>query len=282
MRKVLLIGMAACMVCAGCKDKKMVNAYDMDTEEDTEDSMTTVLVDDTLHLFEEEEVPETVDEFFDDFFYNFKDDAKFQRQRIIFPLSLTEKGETEEINKNDWTQIDRFKDRDILSVIYEREQDYILSKDTSIYNVDVEWIGLKDNRVEKYHFNKVNGHWMLTGIDKKNRQEIPIGGFVDFYARFMADSVFQHESLATPIKVVLTSEDGEEEPQEEFVDAEEWAAIRESIPMPKDDIVNVNYGQASISQNRKVLLMQGISNGLQIRFTFNRNNDKWKLMEIEY
>jgi hypothetical protein len=58
--------------------------------------------------------------------------------------------------------------------------------------------------------------------------------------------------------------------------------MRQSLPLPTDAIVNVNYGQASISQNRKILMLQGLGNGMQMKFKFNKQDDGWKLMEIEY
>jgi hypothetical protein len=66
------------------------------------------------------------------------------------------------------------------------------------------------------------------------------------------------------------------------VSADEWFEMRESLPLPKDALVNVDYGQASISQNMKILLLQGLSNGMQMKFKFNKVGDDWKLMEIEY
>ena len=167
-------------------------------------------------------------------------------------------------------------------MIYEREHDLVLSKDTSMQSVAVEWIDLSHSIVEKFHFNRVNDKWMLTNIDKKRKEDMPNGDFLNFYARFITDSVYQREALADPVKVILTSEDGEEEPQEEQVNADEWFEMRESIPLPEDALVNVDYGQASISQNRKILLLQGLSNGMQMKFTFTKNGDDWKLMEIEY
>ncbi|MDE6000475.1 MAG: DUF4348 domain-containing protein [Bacteroidaceae bacterium] len=38
----------------------------------------------------------------------------------------------------------------------------------------------------------------------------------------------------------------------------------------------------SIGQNRKTLLLQGMSNGMQIQFKFNKDRGGWKLKGIEY
>lgn len=279
MRKGLVIAVAlGCLL--SCKDSKMTNAFD--NEDEMEEDSIEAFVGDTLHLFEEEEPPAAVDELFDDFFYNFIDDARFQGQRIAYPLPCTEGDESEKLTKQDWAQYDHFKNQEVLSVLYEREQDYALSKDTSMQHVGVEWIQLKDDDVERFQFNRVGGKWMLTEIDKKKRGNMPNGDFLNFYAKFMADTVFQGKSLAEPLKVILTSDDGEEEPQEEFLTVEEWFEMRHSLPLPTEEIVNVDYGQACISQNKKTLLLQGISNGMQMKFKFNKDGDDWKLMEIEY
>jgi hypothetical protein len=280
MRKGLVIAVAAGFLLGSCKDKKMENVFAPD--DDVEEDSVEAFVGDTLHLFEETEPPAAVDELFDDFLFNFIDDARFQGQRIVYPLPCTDGEEETSLTRQDWPDFDHFKNQELLTVIYEREHDLVLSKDTSMQSVAVEWIDLSHSMVEKFHFNRVNDKWMLTNIDKKRREDMPNGDFLNFYARFITDSVYQREALADPVKVILTSEDGEEEPQEEQVNADEWFEMRESIPLPEDALVNVDYGQASISQNRKILLLQGLSNGMQMKFTFTKNGDDWKLMEIEY
>ncbi|MBO7582147.1 MAG: DUF4348 domain-containing protein [Bacteroidaceae bacterium] len=280
MRKGLVIAAAIVGLLVSCKDKKMSNAFDV--EDDLEEDSIEAFVGDTLHLFQEEEPPAAVDELFDDFFYNFIDDSHFQGQRIAYPLPYKEGEDNERLTKEEWTRFDHFKNQEVLAVLYEREQDYALSKDTSMQHVGVEWIGLRNNEVEKFHFNRVNGKWMLTEIDKKKREDIPNGHFLDFYAHFISDSIYQRESLADPIKVILTSDDGEEEPQEEHLTADEWFEMKNSLPLPTHELVNVDYGQACISQNKKTLLLQGISNGMQMKFKFNKEDGGWKLKEIEY
>ena len=149
-------------------------------------------------------------------------------------------------------------------------------------HVGVEWIQLKEDEVEKFQFNRVDGKWMLTEINKKKLDDMPNGEFLTFYAKFMADTVFQRKSLTEPVKLILTSDDGEEEPQEEHLNADEWFEMRNSLPLPTDELINVDYGQACISQNKKTLLLQGISNGMQMKFKFTKDGDDWKLKEIEY
>lgn len=279
MRKGLVIAVAlGCLL--SCKDSKMTNAFD--NEDEMEEDSIEAFAGDTLHLFEVEEPPAAVDELFDDFFYNFMDDARFQGQRIAYPLPCKEGDDHEKLTKQDWSQYDHFKNQEVLTVLYEREQDYALSKDTSMQHVGVEWIQLKEDEVERFQFNRVDSKWMLTEINKKKLDDMPNGEFLTFYAKFMADTVFQRKSLTEPVKLILTSDDGEEEPQEEYLNADEWFEMRNSLPLPTDELINVDYGQACISQNKKTLLLQGISNGMQMKFKFTKDDDDWKLKEIEY
>ena len=161
----------------------------------------------------------------------------------------------------------------------DREKGLVVIKPSG---VDYDGMTADDMVVVDLDGNRVEGKWMLTEIDRQQRDDTPNGDFLNFYARFIADSTFQREALATPVKVILTSEDGEEDAEEEHLDADEWFEMRETIPLPTEALVNVNYGQACISQNRKILMLEGISNGMQMKFKFNKQGDNWKLMEIEY
>lgn len=276
---VLAAMAAGCLV--SCKDSKLTNVFD--TDEETEEDSVEAFVGDTLHLFEEtEEPPVAVDELFNDFLYEFLGDARFQRQRVVFPLPCYQGEEEDMLTKQEWESFNHLGGQDAYAVIYEHAQDLELQKDTTIQSVTVERFVLTGNEVEKYNFNRLNGKWMLTDVKKKRLDEVPNGDFLHFYAHFMADSVFQREALALPIKVVLTSEDGEEEPQVDEIDADEWFEMAHDLPLPKDALVNINYGQMSIGQNRKTLLLQGMSNGMQIQFKFNKDRGGWKLKGIEY
>ena len=281
MKKSLLVGVAAVGIFVSCKEEKAVSISRADdgVQEDTVEAY----VGDTLHLFDEPSAPPvTVDMLFDDFLFGFVDDPKFQRQRIQFPLLCRDGEEEEHLSYDDWTQFNHFGTQDFYSVIYEREQDMELQKDTTLQSVDVEWISLQKDYVERFDFNRVNGKWLLTEIQKERRESTPNSDFLDFYIQFVSDSTFQRSALAEPLKLLLTPEDDGEDMDEENLSADEWFSMKSDLPLPTDELVNINYGQASISQNRKTLMMCGLSNGLQMKFRFNKDSDGWKLIEIEY
>lgn len=281
MKRGLLVGVAALGMLAACKDGKVASVASSEGNV-WEDTLETY-VGDTLHLFDEpSEPPVTVDVLFDDFLFGFIDDPKFQHQRIQFPLLCRDGEEEERIGVNEWGQFDHFAALDFYSVIYEREQDIELQKDTTLLRVYLEWISLRNDYVERFDFNRIGGKWLLTEIQKEGRKSMPNGEFVDFYTQFVSDSIFQRNSLAEPLKLVLTSEYDGEDVSEENLSADEWFSMKSELPLPTDELVNIDYGQASVSQNRKTLMMCGLSNGLQMKFRFNKDNDGWKLFEIEY
>jgi hypothetical protein len=98
----------------------------------------------------------------------------------------------------------------------------------------------------------------------------------------VSDSIFQREALSESIKVILTPGDGNDEAQEEFITKDEWFEIQEGSPVFDEVLINIDYGQTSISQNRKILMLAGLSNGLQMKFKFYKQDEKWMLMEVEY
>ena len=281
MKKSLLVGIAVLGIFLSCKDGKVasVSGRDENMQEDTVEAY----VGDTLHLFDEpSEPPVTVDALFDDFLFGFVDDPKFQRQRIQFPLLCRDGDEELRLSVDEWKQFNRFGLQDYFSVIYEREQDIELQKDTTLQNVEIEWIYLQKDCVERFDFSRINGKWQLTEIIKERREDTPNSDFLDFYIQFVADSTFQRHALSEPLKLLLTSEEDENDVHEESVSADEWFSMKSDLPLPTDELVNIDYGQASVSLNRKTLMMCGLSNGLQMKFRFNKDSEGWKLIEIEY
>lgn len=280
MKKILGTSAACACMLLSCTDPKMTNAFA--TEEEAEEDSAEVFVGDTLHLFEEEEPPEAADMLFSDFFFKFIDDARFQMERVAFPLPYKKGDEVEHLTRDEWKASNHFLDNDYYYVVYEREADLELQKDTTVHNVGVEWYHLADGYVEKCYFNRVKGKWMLTDIINKSISDTPNAGFMEFYTHFVTDTVFQRESVADPLRLVIRSNDVEDETEEKLVSPDEWMSMRTDFPLEDKLFVNMNYGQTCISQNSKKLMLEGISNGEQTKFHFTKNGDEWKLVDVEY
>lgn len=241
---------------------------------------------DTLHLIPEEpEPPKAVDELFDDFFYTFVNKPSFQVRRINFPLKCHEGEDVKDVNRSEWEQFDRFSSQELFSVIYEHDDDMQVQKDTAINRVSVEWIYLQDDYVETFTFRRFKSKWILMTIRISDIEDLPNGDFLKFYAQFVADSAFHSQSIHEPLKLTITDDayDGEgvSDEQDTLLSVEDWMAMKEEYPIPQDVLVNIDYGQPNQSHSRKTLLMEGMSNGLFIKFKFHREDGGWKLTEIE-
>jgi len=233
-----------------------------------------------LELIEDTPLPESVDELFDDFFYTFVSNVKFQESRIKFPIEFKEEEASISLTRSDWERYNRFTTQEYYTTIYERGDIMELKKDTSVNSVSVEWIYLDDKFVEKYEFNRLEGKWMLTNIEKSSTDNTPNGSFLDFYAKFVSDSVYQRENLNIPLEYRLSSEGEDYEGEIDELTADEWFELSKEIPLPDKTLVNIEYGQSYISDNIKHLLVQGVSNSLFIIYTF-RKHGEWKLVTID-
>lgn len=240
---------------------------------------------DTLHLMPEEpEPPKAVDELFDDFFFTFAINPTFQLRRINFPLPCEDGDEKKEITRDDWQQFNRFNSQEFFSVIFDRDADMALQKDTAINRVNVEWIYLQDDYVETYTFRRFKSKWILMAVRMSEICDLPNGNFLKFYARFVNDSAFQSESIHEPLKFTTTDAIDEDEADAEtdtLLNISDWFAMKEELPIPQDALVSIDYGQPSQNHSHKILLMEGMGNGLYVTFKFRKEEGNWRLSAIE-
>ena len=202
-----------------------------------------------LDLFEEVVIPKAADEVFDDFLFTYVSNASFRQQRT--------KG-TESLDMND---------DDAAVMIYERDNDLALQKDTTLQQVILEKIDWDENTIHHFHFNKNQGQWFLSAEEDVDISDVPNASFLVFLKDFLTDSLYRHESIDLPLLMKYYSEedDGIVEAELSF---EEWDEIYRDLPRLDDYMYNVDYGQSLISSNRKSLLLKGLSNGLSMKFHF--------------
>ena len=272
---LLAILLSSCM--GGKKQERLAEEAELDSIEQTVD---------TIQLFDETlEPPVAVDELFDDFFFNFASNARFQNQRIRFPLRMRDDTEELKLSKEEWHRFNRFGSQEFYSVIYDNPADLELQKDTAITNVRVDWVYLQDGYVEQYNFRRLDGKWILYDMEKEDVANTPNGDFVEFYSKFISDSTYQCSSIRTPLRLVTSPGEMEAEEEEtsgvQELTMDDWLQMKSEMPLPTDVIVNINYGQVSESQTHKNLLMEGVSNGLFVTFKFDKSSGSWHLLEIE-
>ena len=215
-----------------------------------------------LDLFEEEVVPKAADEVFDDFLFTYVSNASFRKQRTKGSESLD------------------MDDDDAVVMIYERENDLELQKDTTLQQVILEKINWDINTLRHYQFSKNQGQWFLSSEQDADISDVPNASFLVFLKDFLTDSLYRHESIDLPLLMKYYSEedDGMVEAELSF---EEWNEIFNDLPRLDDYMYNVDYGQSLISSNRKSLLLKGMSNGLFMKFHFGFSEGRWRLIEVE-
>lgn len=240
-------------------------SFDSDNSIDGDDSLSVdTLTHEHLDLYSPMVIPESADELFNDFFYSFLEDEDFRNERI----------------KTDFTNQSLLV-KEAYMVIYERESDLSLLKDTTINSVSLEWISWEQKNIEHYRFEREkDGKWYMTSIDEEVMDESPNGTFLSFLRNFMTDEDFQLKSIAQPITFILTPQE-EDDALETTLNEEEWLEFRKELPDFSSSVVCINYGQSAISHNRKSIFLEGLSSGFQMKFEFDNIGGEWKLIKIE-
>lgn len=274
MNKLVYSFLLALSLCA-CNTKK---GETISNFEDSDSDSVVNFKDSIAGIIEEQTVPKSADELFDDFIYGFMSSKKMQRQRIAFPLEVDEYGKTKTIEESEW-KIDRlYKNQEFYTVLYDKVNDCSVEKDTSIYHAVVEWIYLNENRVKKYDFNRgKNGEWKLTKIIYERMSKNVNTDFLSFYQKFATDSAFMRAHLETPLEFISVDEETGEDIKGTLT-ADQWFDLQPE--MPNGRISNVIYGQQYKNPNQKILFMRGLANGMMLSFKFKKIGGDWKLVSF--
>ncbi len=229
---------------------------------------------------ESQPMPLEADELFDDFIFNYAQDEALQRQRTVFPLPYNRDGHMTEIERKAWTHDPLFTESNIYTLLFDREQDMDIVGDTSLNAVQVEWLFLKKREMKKYFFQRTRGMWMLDSIALHPIKQGEGGEFVDFYTRFVSDSLYQRSHIHTPLRFITLDPDDEFSILETTLDLEQWYAFRPQ--MPAEWLSNICYGQRNETRSRtKILKVNGIGNGYSNVFYFRKRLGEWELYKYE-
>ncbi|MBR1469952.1 MAG: DUF4348 domain-containing protein [Prevotella sp.] len=275
----LLVGLLvlSCLVGTGCTDRKTPPS---ETVEETDslpaDSLPTDTVEDIL---EDTPLPKAVDEFFDDFFFNFAGNRNMQFSRIQFPLPVRDGDQTTMLERRQWQYSHFFMSDGYYTLLLDDEQQDSLSKVSSLTHAVVEKLYMHENLVKQYVFDQVEGEWKLTSIVHCELADHPCASFLHFYENFASDTAFQAKSLNDLVLMTVPDSD------EDFTDVtgsimpEQWPTFKPEI-IPEGIIYCVNYGQAYTDESQKVLVVRGVANGLSVSMTFRLKNGQWKLVKF--
>ena len=122
---------------------------------------------------------------------------------------------------------------------------------------------------------------MLDSISQNTFPQLDdVSGFIDFYAHFATDSLYQLAHITNPIAFVTLDPDDEFSILETTLGITQWFAFRPELP--KDRLANINYGQANSSKSRrKILKVNGFQDGSSIILYFRKRSGEWELYKFE-
>lgn len=262
--------------CGGSKTSNTEETVPADSTVVTADSLAASDASDDL--LANLPMPKAADELFDDFLYNFAANRKLQMERIAFPLKKVNGNKVETIDKPQWRMERYFMRQQYYTLLFDSERHMEVVKDTSVNHAVVEMIYFNTGAIIQHVFNRLRGVWMLTEI-----QTIPISAsnnasFLEFYSRFSTDTEFQEESLAESIQFEGPDPDDDFARMEGVITPDTWEAFAPELP--KRMIYNIIYGKPRPEGNRKVFVLRGIANGMELEMTFQRKGGEWRLYKL--
>lgn len=267
----------AIIVPSGCTDKKPAATDSLSADTILEDTST---VDSTETIIEETPMPKAADELFDDFIFNFAANRRLQKSRIVFPLKVYSGEKVQkEIPENRWKMERFFMRQQFYTLIFDNARQMQVVKDTAINHVVIEKIFLKKKLVQQFLFNRIDGQFMMTSMNYEPMNRNANAGFLDFYDRFSRDSVFQVESMADEVEFTAPDPEDDFASIDGVIMPQQWPDFKPSL-IPKDIIYNIVYGEKCADRRRKIFVIRGISNSLEIEMTFRKIDGVWKLVKF--
>ena len=282
MRKVLVILalfslLFMLFVPTGCNDRKPRTVDSTASDTAVRD---TSAADSTENLIEATPMPKAADELFDDFVFNFAANRKLQRRRIVFPLPVYRDGKVvKKIAENKWEMERFFMRQEYYTLIFDNARQMNLVKDTTISHVVIEKIFSHKNLIQQYLFNKIKGKWMLTSMNYMSLARNKNADFLKFYNKFATDTAFQVRSMAREVQ--FTAPD----PNDDFAQIsgvmmpQQWPDFKPGL-IPNGTLYNIIYGQKYTDAGRKLFVIRGIANGLEIELSFRKVGGQWKLVKF--
>lgn len=282
MRKVLVIFalfslLFMLFVPTGCNDRKPRTVDSTASDTAVRD---TSAADSAENLIEATPMPKAADELFDDFVFNFAANRKLQRRRIVFPLPVYRDGKVvKKIAENKWEMERFFMRQEYYTLIFDNAKQMNFVKDTTISHVVIEKIFSHKNLIQQYLFNKIKGKWMLTSMNYMSLAQNKNADFLKFYNKFATDTAFQVRSMAREVQFSAP------DPNDDFAQIsgvmmpQQWPDFKPGL-IPNGTLYNIIYGQKYTDAGRRLFVIRGIANGLEIELSFRKVGGQWKLVKF--
>ena len=229
----------------------------------------------------EENAP-AIDGVFNDFLFAYLHSRTLRQERTTSPLPLEHTERPTELLEDFDPEFElSFLSGEYFTSLYGNisqmyaEDDQEFEEDSI---VSLQRINLNDGTIRNFRFLREEGRWQLDAIREATIDDDDLSDFLNFYARFCTDSIFQSESIADPLRISIQDSEDEDGSIDGIIDADQWQTFCPEIP--SGIISNIRKGQ-TYSGHRIVLRKSGLSNGLQEVFTFTKERTGWRLTRYE-
>ena len=277
MKRVFLAIFAFVLIMFSCTGNK-ANQTEEVPADSVADSTDTTDVDSMELLITETPMPRAADAMFDDFLFNFLANKKLQKERVVFPLRVTENGTTTKIDKDDWKMEHLFMRQGYYTLLFNNDKQMQLMKDTAVSEAVVEKIMLGKNQVKNYFFQRIKGAWLLREIKVTPIQSDANASFLAFYQRFVNDTAFQVKSISETVDFVGPDPDDDFNMMEGVITPDTWEAFAPTLP--HKTLYNIIYGKPQEEGKEKIYLLRGVANGLEMELRFKKEGGRWMLKKL--
>ena len=277
MKRFILAIFAFVLIMFSCTGNK-ANQTEEVPADSVADSIDTTDVDSMELLITETPMPRAADAMFDDFLFNFLANKKLQKERVIFPLRVTENGTITKIEKDDWQMEHLFMRQGYYTLLFNSDKQMQLMKDTAVSEAVVEKILLAKNQIKNYFFQRIKGAWLLREIKVTPLQSDANASFLAFYQRFVNDTAFQVKSISETVDFVGPDPDDDFNMMEGVITPDTWEAFAPTLP--HKTLYNIIYGKPQEECNQKIYLLRGVANGLEMELRFKKEGGRWMLKKL--
>jgi hypothetical protein len=277
MKRFILAIFAFVLIMFSCTGNK-ANQTEEVPADSVADSIDTTDVDSMELLITETPMPRAADAMFDDFLFNFLANKKLQKERVIFPLRVTENGTITKIEKDDWQMEHLFMRQGYYTLLFNSDKQMQLMKDTAVSEAVVEKILLAKNQIKNYFFQRIKGAWLLREIKVTPIQSDANASFLAFYQRFVNDTAFQVKSISETVDFVGPDPDDDFNMMEGVITPATWEAFAPTLP--HKTLYNIIYGKPQEEGNQKIYLLRGVANGLEMELRFKKEGGRWMLKKL--
>ena len=265
------------LLFSACQSNKTGNS-EVEEPADSVQKADTVSSSLQEEIVEETPVPKAADELFDDFIFNFAANRTLQSSRIKFPLLVKRGDEVSYVKKGDWQMEYFFMKQDFYTLLFDSEKEMEAVKETNIEHAVVEKIYLHSKTVKQYVFDRVNGLWTLQQVIHMPLSESRNASFLEFYEQFASSIEYQSDHLMESVKFIGPDPDDDFNQMEGVITPDTWEAFAPELPSGM--IYNIVYGAPQKETGRKIFVLRGIANGMEMELTFKHEGGKWKLEKL--